>query len=101
MWALSQAPGFVSEETSTLCGSFKGTLYLVFPSELQTPNLFPNINSKKFKSQVTPFFRCIDSSAIPFASSALTLLFLLDYFTVRLFLFRLPSNMEAKMRPNK
>ena len=69
MWALSQAPGFMIEETSTSCGSFKGTLYLVFPSELQT-RYCPNINSKQFKSQMTPFFRCIDSPAIPFASSS-------------------------------
>ena len=70
MWALSQAPGFMSEETSTSCGSFEGTLYLVFPSELQTGNLCPNVNLKQFKSQVTPFFRCIDSPAIAFASSS-------------------------------
>lgn len=70
MWAPSQAPGFMSEETSTSCSSFEGTLYLVFLSELHSRSLFPNINSKQLKSQVTPFFRCIDSRAIPFASSS-------------------------------
>lgn len=70
MWALSQAPGLMIEETSTSCGSFEGTLYLVFPSELQTRNLCPNIKLKQLKSQVTPFFRCIDSPVIPFASSS-------------------------------
>lgn len=85
MWALSPAPGFMSEETSTLCGSFEGTLYLVFPSELQTRNLCPNINSKQFKSQVTPFFRCIDSPAIPFASSSdFVIMFILPVVSARL-----------------